>query len=85
MNCATDARRVDVIVQSVQRPQWERTELHGKTERTEIYYTLLQVADEKRTYILLLFFISWFYVLYMSINVYSFDKVVWTVSAVLCS
>lgn len=84
MNCATDARRVEVIVQSVQRPQRERTELHGKTERTEIYYTLLQVADEKRTYILLLFFISWFYVLYMSINVYSFDKVVWTVSAVLC-
>lgn len=82
MNCATDARRVEVIVQSVQRPQRERTELHGKTERTEIYYTLLQVADEKRTYILLLFFIFWFYVLYMSINVYSFDKVVWTVSAV---
>lgn len=84
MNCATNARRVEVIVSSVQRPQQKRTELHGKTERTGIYYTLLQVADEKRTYILLLFSISCFYVLYMSINVYSFDKLVSTVSAVFC-
>lgn len=83
-NCATDARRVEVIVSSAQGPRQKRTELHGKTERTEIYYPLLQVADEKRRSILLLFFISCFSVLYTSINVYSFDKLVWTVSAVLC-
>lgn len=55
-----------------------------KQRGLRVFYTLLKVADEKRTYILLLFFISCFYVLYMSINVYSFDKLVWTVSAVFC-
>lgn len=54
-----------------------------KNRRTESSDRLLPVADEKRTYILLLFFISCFYVLYMRIDVYSFDKLVWTV--MLCS